>query len=92
MTNFSIPSTISTIASRFPEPASSGNGRRYTDDMKVPKWRAIRDDKGRIMIAICHNSDVGDAWEWADSPDYPEPATSMAYRIAINYIVYGMTH
>jgi len=60
--------------------------------MKVPKWRAIRDDKGRIMIAICHNSDVGDAWEWADSPDYPEPATSMAYRIAINYIVYGMTH
>ncbi|PYU19894.1 MAG: hypothetical protein DMG32_23450 [Acidobacteria bacterium] len=49
-------------------------------------------DKGRIMIAICHNSDVGDAWEWADSPNYPEPATSMAYRIAINYIVYGMTH
>jgi hypothetical protein len=44
------------------------------------------------VIAICHNSDVGDAWEWADSPDYPEPATSMAYRIAINYVVYGMTH
>jgi Domain of unknown function (DUF4159) len=64
----------------------------FPDDMKVPKWRAIHDDKGRIMIAICHNSDVGDAWEWADSPDYPEPATSMAYRIAINYIVYGMTH
>jgi hypothetical protein len=68
------------------------NGRRYTEDMKVPKWRAIRDDKGRIMVAICHNSDVGDAWEWADSPRYPEPATSMAYRIAINYIIYGMTH
>jgi Domain of unknown function (DUF4159) len=68
------------------------NGRRYTEDMKVPRWSAVRDDKGRIMIAICHNSDVGDAWEWADSPDYPERATSMAYRIAINYIVYGMTH
>jgi hypothetical protein len=67
-------------------------GRGYAADMKVPKWRAIRDDKGRIMIAICHNSDVGDAWEWADSPDYPERATSMAYRIAINYIIYGMTH
>ena len=58
----------------------------------MPKWRAVRDDKGRIVIAICHNSDVGDAWEWADSPDYPERATSMAYRIAINYIIYGMTH
>ena len=68
------------------------NGRRYAEDMKVPKWRAVRDDKGRIVIAICHNSDVGDAWEWADSPNYPERATSMAYRIAINYIIYGMSH
>jgi hypothetical protein len=66
--------------------------RSYASDMKVPKWRGIRDDKGRLMVAICHNSDVGDAWEWADSPDYPERATSMAYRIAINYIIYGMTH
>jgi hypothetical protein len=69
-----------------------GYRRPYLPDMKVPKWRAIRDDKGRIMVAIAHNSDVGDAWEWADSPDYPERATSMAYRIAINYIIYGMTH
>lgn len=66
--------------------------RRYTPDSAVPKWRAIRDDKGRIIVAICHNSDVGDAWEWADSPDYPENAASLAYRIGINYIIYGMTH
>jgi hypothetical protein len=66
--------------------------RRYTADSAVPKWRGIRDDKGRIMVAICHNSDVGDAWEWADSPRYPERATSLAYRIGINYIVYAMTH
>ena len=33
------------------------------------------------MVAICHNSDVGDAWEWADSPQYPERAASLAYRI-----------
>jgi len=68
-------------------------GRRvYTPDSTVPKWRGIRDDKGRIVIAICHNSDVGDAWEWADSPNYPEDAASLAYRIGINYIIYGMTH
>jgi Domain of unknown function (DUF4159) len=67
-------------------------GRQYSSDMTVPKWRAIRDDKGRIMIAICHNSDVGDAWEWADSPRYPERQTSLAYRIGINYILYDMTH
>ena len=66
--------------------------RQYTPDSAIPVWRAIRDDKGRIIVAICHNSDVGDAWEWADSPRYPERAASLAYRIGINYILYGMTH
>ena len=66
--------------------------RMYTPDGAVPKWRAIRDDDGRIMVAIAHNSDVGDAWEWADSPRYPERAAGLAYRIGINYIIYGMTH
>jgi len=65
---------------------------QITPDSAVPKWRAIRDDKGRVMVAICHNSDVGDAWEWADSPDYPEHEASVAYRIGVNYIIYGMTH
>ena len=68
-------------------------GRRpYTPDSRVPQWRAIRDDDGRIMVAICHNSDVGDAWELADSPKYPARDASLAYRIGINYILYGMTH
>lgn len=66
--------------------------RSYTPDSAVPHWRAIRDDRGRIMIAICHNSDVGDAWEWADSPRYPERAESLAFRLGINYIIYAMTH
>jgi hypothetical protein len=67
-------------------------GRTYEKDGYVPKWRAIRDDKGRIMVAICHNMHLGDAWEWADDPDYPEPFASMAFRIGLNYIIYGMTH
>jgi hypothetical protein len=69
-------------------------GRRWPigPDEAVPKWRAIRDNNGRIMVAICHNSDVGDAWEWADSPEYPEHEASVAYRLGVNYILYGMTH
>jgi hypothetical protein len=67
-------------------------GRTYEKDGYVPKWRAIRDDKGRIVVAICHNMHLGDAWEWADIPEYPENFSSMAFRIGINYIVYGMTH
>lgn len=67
-------------------------GRTYEQDGVDAKWRGIYDDKGRIMVAICHNMDLGDAWEHADMPQYPERYTSLGYRIAINYIIYSMTH
>jgi hypothetical protein len=67
-------------------------GRTYEKDGYVPKWRAIRDDKGRIMVAICHNMHLGDAWEWADDPEYPEKFAGEAFRVGLNYIVYDMTH
>jgi hypothetical protein len=44
------------------------------------------------MVAICHNMDLGDAWEWADDPRYEEKWASLAYRIAANYFVYDLTH
>ncbi len=55
-------------------------------------WRAIYDDKGRIMVAISYNSDLGDAWEWADDCCYPEKFSGLALRIGVNYVVYAMTH
>jgi hypothetical protein len=68
------------------------SGRTYEKDGYQPKWRAIRDDKGRIIVAICHNMHLGDAWEWADDPNYPETFASMAFRVGLDYILYGMTH
>ena len=38
------------------------------------------------------NSDIGDSWEWADSPEYPEKFSALGIRIGINDIVYAMTH
>jgi hypothetical protein len=67
-------------------------GRTYEKDGYVPKWRAIRDAKGRIIVAICHNMHLGDAWEWADDSAYPELFASMAFRVGINYVMYSMTH
>ncbi len=66
--------------------------RTYERDGKVPHWRGIRDDNGRLMAMINHNMDLGDAWEHADWPAYPERFTAMAYRLGINYIIYAMTH
>ena len=44
------------------------------------------------MVAIAFNSDLGDSWEWADDPEYPEEYSALGIRIGVNYIVYSMTH
>jgi len=58
----------------------------------TPAWRAMYDDKNRLVVAVNYNTDIGDAWEYADAPEYPEHMTSLAYRYGINYLVYSMTH
>jgi hypothetical protein len=68
------------------------SGRIYEKDGVEPHWRGIYDDRGRLMVAICHNQDNGDAWEWADHPRYPEHYASQAYRMGINYVIYAFTH
>ncbi len=55
-------------------------------------WRAIYDDQGQLMVAINFNMDMGDAWQHADDPVYPEPMTALAYRFGVNYVLYAMTH
>jgi hypothetical protein len=67
-------------------------GLMYEYDGFEPKWRGIYDDKGRVIVAICHNMDLGDAWENSDDPRYPEKWASLAYRIAVNYTMYDLTH
>jgi hypothetical protein len=36
---------------------------RYDSDTSTPHYMAITDDKDRIMVFICHNTDLGDGWE-----------------------------
>jgi hypothetical protein len=57
-----------------------------------PAWRAMYDPKNRMVVAANYNTDVGDAWEFADVPYYPEHMTELAYHYGINYLVYAMTH
>ena len=68
------------------------SGQTWERDGVTPHWRGIYDDQGRLMVAINHNMDIGDAWEHADWPDYPENMTALAYRFGINYLIYAMTH
>jgi hypothetical protein len=87
--------TVFDLDDRFQVPGAEhlGAGAKNPGDGGVgAHWRGIYDDKGRIMVAISYNSDLGDAWEWADSPRYPERFSGLAIRIGVNYIVYAMTH
>ena len=59
---------------------------------KIPHWRGVYDDKGRLMVVIGHNMDLGDAWEHSDEPQYFEKWSSLAYRLAMNYLIYDLTH
>ena len=68
------------------------SGKKDYKGGMTPHWRGIYDDKGRVIVAICHNMDLGDAWEVSDEARYPEKWASLAYRIAMNYFVYDLTH
>jgi hypothetical protein len=92
--NDEIYNVLYNITEKFQIPSEVyvNTGRTYEKDGYVPKWRAIRNDHGRIMVAICANMHLGDAWEWADSPQYPEKFSGLAFRIVLNYITYAFTH
>jgi len=66
--------------------------QKYEKDGYDARWRGIYDDKGRVVVAICHNMDLGDSWEHADNPEYPEQYSALGFRIGVNYLVYAMTH
>ena len=59
-----------------------------------PHYFAFFDDKGRLMMIICHNNHYGDGWEHeSDDIDYFHVISEgMAYPMFINILMYAMTH
>jgi hypothetical protein len=86
--------TIYDLDDRYQVPGEQfvHSGRTYEFDGYAAAWRGIYDDKGRLIVAICHNMDLGDSWEHADNPEYPERFSALGIRIGINYVIYSMTH
>ena len=67
-------------------------GRTWEQDGVVPHVRGIFDEDGRLMVIINWNTDIGDAWEWAEHPYYPLKYSTYAIEITVNIIVYAMSH
>jgi hypothetical protein len=90
----SILRTVYDLSNRYQVPGARylQTGVTYKCDGCPARWRGIYDDKGRLLVAMSFNSDLGDSWEWADDPNYDEKFSALGIRIGINYIVYAMTH
>ena len=67
-------------------------GPTWQRDGITPHVRGIFDEEGRLMVMINWNTDIGDAWEWAESPYYPLRYSTYAIEITVNAIVYAMSH
>lgn len=66
----------------------------HVGDTRTVHYMAIHDDAGRIVVFICHNTDLGDGWEReGESPEYfQEFAVKKSYPMGINIVTYAMTH
>ncbi len=67
-------------------------GPTWERDGYVPGVKGIFDDERRLMVLANWNTDLGDAWEWAENPYYPLRYSTYAYEMGVNFIIYAMTH
>ena len=73
---------------------ATGTDRPWDPGSRDVHYRGIFDDKHRMMALICHNTDIGDAWEreGVDSRYFHEFSEKWSYPMGINILVYAMTH
>jgi hypothetical protein len=66
---------------------------RFAEGAEV-HYRGIYDDKGRLMVLACHNTDLGDGWEREGENEeyFRQFSEPKAFPMGINAIVYAMTH
>ncbi len=57
-------------------------------------YQAIVDDQGRIMVLMCHNTDLSDGWEEEGISQWFFSAYSekYSYPMGINIVYYALTH
>jgi hypothetical protein len=77
---------------QVPNVGNAKIGQSWEKDGYEAHCRGIFDERGRLMMLINWNTDLGDAWEWADDPEYPVKYSAFAYQLGVNAILYAMSH
>jgi hypothetical protein len=64
-------------------------------DRGAPGFYGIyeRDDpRNRLQMIVNFNNDVSEYWEYSDTGFAPIDLSNEAYKLGVNYVVYGMSH
>ena len=73
--------------------ASGGTTSERGADSPQADLRMISDAKGRIMVLMSHNTDVGDSWEReGDDPQFFLQFSPNGYALGVNVVLYALTH
>jgi hypothetical protein len=72
---------------------SGGGTSERGYDSAVPHAMGVADRKGRLMVLMTHNTDLGDSWEReADDPTYFYNFSVDGYAFGINVLLYAFSH
>lgn len=72
---------------------SGGGTSERGVESAVPHLRGIADRNGRLMVVITHNTDIADGWEReGEEYEFFYRFSPEAYALAVNIVLYAMTH
>ena len=72
---------------------NSGDTSERGEYSRVPMFHAIRDEHGRIMVAMTRNTDIADSWEReGENPAYFYRFSPTGYALGVNVLLHAMTH
>jgi hypothetical protein len=72
---------------------SGGDTAERGADSPRADYRAIADGKGRIVVIMTHNTDIGDSMEReAEDPEFFEKFSPNGYALVTNMVLYDLTH
>ena len=84
---------VKQVPSIFSWGGPGSDPRERGSDSPHADFRAIADSHGRIMVAMTHNTDIGDSMEReGDDPQYFAEFSPEGYALATNIVLYALTH
>jgi uncharacterized protein DUF4159 len=91
-TMFDLPGIPQVPSINFWYGSRGGTSERGADSAQV-HVRGISDQNGRLMVLMTHNTDVSDSWEReGEDPDYFFKFSVHGYQVAVNVLLYALTH